>query len=302
MQPSEMLLQALDFQKNYESKVKEAVDFLRQYVPIQPAFGITLGTGLGDLELSMDVKERIPYADIPNFPTPTVESHEGTMLIGNIEGVLVIGLKGRTHYYEVADQPFNTGMLKVIFPINVLAGLDIQNYFATNAVGALDTGYNAGDIMIIDSHINFLPNPLTGKKHDFKKLDNSPTDRFVPMNNEYDEGLKKLLRQAGKMHSRNVHEGVYMAVTGPTYETKAEVKAFRKLGAQTVGMSVAPEVIAARDRGMNAVGFSIITNVTAEDGTNDTTHEEVTAVLESPETKAGLVRVVKEFFRLYSNL
>lgn len=296
------LEQALDFRDNYEVKVAEAADYVRDKLgDHKPVFGVVLGSGLGDLADSIEGATVIPYGEIPNFPTTTVPGHEGKMLIGKLEGIPVIGLKGRKHYYEVADEPFNNGILQAVFPVHVLADLGVENYFVTNASGGLNEDYSVGDIMILRSHINLLPNPLLGRHHDFSRVDGAgQVWRFQPMNGAYDSELTEMLRKAGSAHEGHVHEGVYLAVTGPTYETEGESIAFRDgLKADTVGMSTTPEVIVAKNRGMKVVGMSCITNVIAADGTNATNHEEVKAILEYPKVKNRLSSTVREFFRLY---
>lgn len=294
---------ALDFRDYYEVKVTPAVEYIAKRLGnCKPVFGIVLGSGLGDLADSIDKPEVIPYGDIPFFPTTTVPGHEGKILIGNLEGVPVIGLKGRKHYYEVADEPFNTGILQAVFPVHVLANLGVKNYFATNAAGGLNTDYHVGDIMVISSHINMLPNPLLGRHHEFKRVDDgSRVWRFQPMNSAYDPALREMLLRAGEKHKPHVHEGVYLALPGPSYETEGECIAFRQgLKADAVGMSTTPEVIVARNRGMKTVGMSCITNAIAADGTNATNHEEVKAILDSAEVKDRLASTVKDFFRRYS--
>lgn len=296
------LEQALEYQTNYEAKVKQAAEHVWLYLEHEtPEFGIVLGSGLGDLADSITDAKVIPYEKIPNFPRTTVAGHEGKLLIGELEGVTVIGMKGRKHYYEVADEPFNTGILQAVFPVHVLAELGVKNYFATNAAGGLNTEYHVGDIMIIRSHINMLPNALLGRQHDFTRVDGiGQVWRFQPMNAAYDPQLREMLRQAGADHKNHIHEGVYMAVSGPTYETEGESNAFRDgMHADAVGMSTTPEVIIARNRGMKAVGMSCITNKIAKDGTNATNHEEVKAILESTEVKDRLSSTVKNFFRMY---
>lgn len=281
--------------KDYEKKVQEAVDFLKDKVE-NVEFAIVLGSGLGDLAKEIQNAQEIDYKDIPNFPQVGVEGHEGKLIIGELEGVKIIALKGRKHYYEVADQPF--GILQVVFPVHVLASLGIKNYFVTNAAGGLNPAYKVGDIMIIKSHFSFIPNPLLGRKMDFQTIDQKEILRFQPMNNAYDEKLRELL--ASSDFKENVHEGVYVAVTGPTYETEAEAIALRDgIKADATGMSTVPEVIVAKNRGMNCVGFSCITNVIAKDGTNATNHEEVKAILGSEDVRNKLVSVVKNFFKLY---
>ena len=301
------LEQALDFRDNYESKVCDAAAYVREKLgEIHPVFGIVLGSGLGELADSIERATVIPYSEIPNFPQTTIiQGHEGKLLIGELEGVPVIGLKGRKHYYEVADEPFNTGILQAVFPVHALAELGVGNYFVTNASGGLNPSYNVGDIMIIRSHINLLPNALLGRHHNFSRVDyagemSTRVWRFQPMNNAYDPELRNMLGHAGIDHKGHVHEGVYLAVTGPTFETEGESIAFREgLRADAVGMSTTPEVIVARNRGMKSVGMSCITNVIAPDGTNATNHDEVKAILESPEVKHRLSSTVSNFFRLY---
>src|SRR3989344_1078336 len=190
--------QALDFRDHYERKVAEAADYIKNKLGnSKPVFGIVLGSGLGDLASSIEDAAVIAYEDIPNFPTTTIPGHEGKLLIGKIEGVPVIGLKGRKHYYEVADEPFNAGILQTVFPVHVLANLGVPNYFVTNAAGGLNQDYAVGDIMILRSHINFLPNALLGRHHDFSRVDDTgQVWRFQPMNGAYDPELTAMIKQA----------------------------------------------------------------------------------------------------------
>jgi purine-nucleoside phosphorylase len=296
------LEKALDFRDKYEKKVMEAAEYIKSRIgDKKPVFGLVLGSGLGNLADVIENQVIIPYNQIPNFPTTTVVGHDGKLIIGSLEGVHLAGLKGRKHYYEVADEPFNNGILQVVFPVHVLAELGVKNYFTTHAAGGLNPEYKVGDMMVINSHISLLPNPLLGREHNFKRVDNNEeTLRFQPMHEAYDDKLKELLIKAGKDYEEHVHEGVLLAVSGPTYETHAEAIAYRKaLGADAAGMSVPPEVIVARNRGMKIVAFSCITDVIKEDGTNATTHEEVMSVLHSPEIKKRFESIVKTFFRLY---
>ena len=309
-QTLEKLAKAYDYQQNYEDKVNESAIIIKHVLGFfnrgswqPPEFGIVLGSGLGDIANEIKGAKTIPYEHIPNFPRTTVQGHEGKLIYGNLEGVPVIGLKGRKHFYEAADEPFNNGMLQVLFPVHVLACLGVKNYFATNAAGGLNTEYNIGDIMIINSHINMIPNALLGRQHKFKRVNGEDTWRFQPMNDAYDTQLTSLLCKAAYEICIDTRIGNYLAVTGPTYETKSECLAFRDgLGADAVGMSTAPEVIAARNRGMKCVAFSCITNKIANDGTNATNHEEVKAILDSSEVRQKLTSTVHKFFELYRNL
>ena len=302
------LQQAIDFRDNYEQKIKEAAEYIKNKLDgVQPVFGIVLCTGLEDLAQILDDVKVIPYNNIPNFPMPTVSGHKGEILIGTLKdlpgdgNMSVVVLNGRMHYYEIADMPFNTGILQTVFPVHVLAELGVKNYFVTNTAGGLNPDYKVGDLMVIQSHISFIPNPLTGRKLDFKRVDNGkPVLRFQPMNNAYDAELRALLLKAGADYKGNMHEGTFLTVTGPSYETEAECIAFRDgLKSDAVGMSTTPEVIAARNRGMKVVGMSCITNMIAKDGSNPALHAEVKAILESAGTRKMILSIMNKFFSLY---
>lgn len=279
---------------SYKDQVERAAKFLKEK-GFFGDIGIVLGSGLGELVDVFEDPITLSYDDIPGFPITTVPGHEGKLVCGTIEGVKVIGLKGRKHYYEVADQL--GGIKQVVFPVHVLASLGVKTYFATNAVGGLHPKLSVGDVMIIRSHINKLPDPLLGSEDGLLGIDGSFAPRFQPMNDAYDPQLRALLRQV-----TGAFEGVYLAVTGPSYETEAECVAYRdSYGADTVGMSVAPEVIVARNRGMRCVAFNLITNTVKNDGSNAAHHEEVMGVLSSPEVKEKLVSYVKAFLRQYQD-
>ncbi|MBT3406901.1 purine-nucleoside phosphorylase [Candidatus Woesearchaeota archaeon] len=288
------------FNRDYEAKVAETADHIRaQLGSLRPEFGITLGSGLGDIADAIEDATTISYADIPNFLVPTVEGHEGNLIFGNLEGIPVIGLSGRTHYYEYGDLPFNYGMLRTTFAVNVLADLGIANYFVTNAAGGLNQKFKVGDMMVLHSHIHNQPNPLLGEHRQFKRVDNGErVERFPPVSPTYDPELRKVLHAAGQEHRDHLHQGVYMGVTGPTYEAEAEARSFRD-NADAVGMSTTGEVIVARGRGMRAVGMSCITNEISASGDNPANHDEVKRILESPEVRQRLTSTVQEFFRLY---
>lgn len=261
-----------------------------------PIFAVTLGSGLSGLAQEIEVVQMIPYADIPRFPRLTVPGHKGELVAGYIHGVPVIGLSGRKHFYEVARDP--NGMNQVVFPVHVMANLGVKIYFATNAVGGLNLQYAVGDLMVIKDHIDlFMPDPLLGVHHDFG--DDNPY--FQPQNKEYAKWLRSLFHLAANRAKckKNVHEGVYVARTGRTYETAATSQALRGLGADAVGMSVIPEVIVATNRGMETLGVSMITNLVAEDGTNATSHAEVVSILESKEVKSRARSLFSALFQIY---
>ncbi len=253
----------------------------------KPRIALTLGSGLGKLAQLIKPVATIPYKDIPHFPISTVPGHEGVLIAGYLEGVPMIGLKGRKHYYEVAGE--KRPMDIVTFPVHVAASLGCKIYIATNASGGLNPSYIIGDLMLITSHIGlFQPNPLLGVHHDF-----GGNQLFQPQSNEYSPKLRKIFKDLDK----SIHEGVYVALTGRTYETQAECLMLRALGADAVGMSTVPEIIVATNRGMETLGVSLISNVIAKDGTNATNHEEVMAVLNSKEMESKLTRIFREFFR-----
>ncbi len=307
--PLERLTETLRFHDEYEFRVKEAADCIGRHVRKRfhgqtPEFGVVLGSGLGDLADQITDPVVVDYSKIPSFPRPTVHGHAGKVCIGELEGVPIIGLQGRKHFYEVATEPFNTGMLQVVFPVHVVAELGVRNYFVTNAAGGLNPRYEIGRVMVIKSHINLIPNALLGRHHGFRRIDNrEPTWRFQPMNDAYDDGLRSMLADAAASNDAYTGEGIYLAVTGPTYETVGECLTFRDgWKADAVGMSTAPEVIVARNRGMRCVGFSCITNKIDKDGVNATNHEEVTAVLNSQKTRDSLSGTVLEFFDRYKRM
>lgn len=306
----EKIAKAYEYQQRYEEVVRDVAINIKQALGFydrgswqKPEFGLVLGSGLGDLADAIEGAKVVPYENIPNFPKTTVPGHEGKLIYGTLEGVPVLGLKGRKHFYEVADEPFNTGMLQVVFPVHVLAELGVKNYFATNAAGGLNEEYQVGDIMVLNTHTNLMPNPLLGRHLKFNRLDGGETWRFQPMNDAYDPELTSLLCKSANDICIDTRIGNYLAVTGPTYETKGECLAFRDgIGADAVGMSTAPEVIVARNRGMKCVAFSCITNKIAKDGTNATDHKEVKAILELGETRQKLTSTVRKFFEAYRNL
>jgi purine-nucleoside phosphorylase len=275
---------------NYVIQVNEAVSFIQQIIAdktFTPQVALTLGSGLNKLADLIQPIATISYKDIPHFPIATVPGHEGTLIVGYLEGVPMIGLKGRKHYYEVAHE--QNPMDIVTFPVQVAASLGCNLYIATNAAGGLNPTYNVGDLMVIKSHIGlFQPNPLMGTHHEFGK-----NAFFQPQHTEYSPTLRSIFRSEEK----SIHEGVYVAVTGRAYETQAECLMLRQMGADAVGMSTVPEIIVATNRGMETFAVSMITNAIAKDGTNATNHEEVVAVLNSKQTEEKLYFIFKEFFR-----
>lgn len=249
---------------NYIDKINKSVNYIKGICETTPSIGLILGSGLGSLAETIEDPVIIKYRDIPNFPLSTVEGHEGQLIIGNLGGKNVIAMQGRFHYYE--GYPLS----EVIFPIRVILSLGIENLIVTNAAGGVNEDFQPGDLMIINDHINFTgQNPLIGENLD----DLGP--RFVDMSKPYDESLIQLAKNVGNDLDIPLKEGVYMWFTGPTYETSAEVKMARMLGANAVGMSTVPEVIVAAHEGVKVLGISCITNMAAGILDQPLNHEEV---------------------------
>ncbi|MEO7454643.1 MAG: purine-nucleoside phosphorylase, partial [Gemmatimonadaceae bacterium] len=229
--------------------VEAAADVVRARFSRTPEVAIVLGTGLGGLAKEIDVAESISYADIPGFPLSTVESHEGRLLCGTLAGRTVIAMQGRFHRYE------GYSLQQVTFPVRVLRALGAKTLVVSNACGGMNPLWDAGDLMLISDHINFLgDNPLIGANDDRLGA------RFPDMSNVYDDGLRALARDVARDQRIALREGVYVAVQGPNLETRAEYRMLRALGADVVGMSTVPEAIVAVHGGMRVLGLSIITD------------------------------------------
>jgi purine-nucleoside phosphorylase len=235
-----------------DARFAETVEFLRARIPVPPVVGVILGSGLGDFAAAVEDRLEIPYAQIPGFPASAVVGHAGMLVAGTIAGVPIIVLSGRIHFYE--GHP----MSSVVTPARVLGLLGCRDVVVTNAAGGIDTSFSAGDLMLISDHINlFGTNPLIGPN------DESFGARFPDMSDAYRSDLRRLARAVARRVRVPLKEGVYVGVTGPSYETPAEIRAFRILGAHAVGMSTVPEVIALGHMGVGVVGVSCITNMAA---------------------------------------
>jgi purine-nucleoside phosphorylase len=229
-----------------------AADHIRKRISQSPRIAIILGSGLGAVADRVQNSVVTPYAEIPHFPCSTVEGHSGKLVVGTLVGVPVVVMQGRVHGYEGYDPE------EVTFPMRVLARLGIKTVIVTNASGGIRLGLEPGDLVLISDHINFLGrNPVSG-----------PNDirfgpRFFDMTEAYSKRLRALAHEAAEEDGFTLSEGVYLAVSGPSYETPAEIRAFRVLGADLVGMSTVPEVIVARHMGINVLGISCVTNLAA---------------------------------------
>ena len=244
-------------------KIQETASWLRERMKTSPKTAIILGTGLGQLASEITDKYEFPYNEIPNFPVSTVEGHAGKLIFGKLGGKDIMAMEGRFHFYEGYD------MKEVTFPERVMYELGIETLFVSNASGGMNSNFVIGDLMIIDDHINFFPeHPLRGK--------NFPTGpRFPDMHEAYDKQLRNLADQIAKEKGIRVVHGVYVGVSGPTFETPAEYKMYHRLGGDAVGMSTVPEVIVARHCGIKVFGMSIITDLGLEDQPVEVSHEEV---------------------------
>jgi purine-nucleoside phosphorylase len=229
--------------------VNAAADVVRARFSAVPDVAIVLGTGLGGLAREIDVAATVDYADIPGFPLSTVESHAGRLLCGSLGGKTVVAMQGRFHRYE------GYSLQQVTFPIRVLRALGAETLVVSNACGGMREEWAPGDLMLIADHVNLLgDNPLVGENDDRLGV------RFPDMSAPYDAALRALARQVAKEQGTVLREGVYVAVTGPNLETRAEYRMLRTLGADVVGMSTVPEVIVAVQGGMRVLGLSIITD------------------------------------------
>lgn len=249
-------------------QVMEAVAAIRSRVHCQPRVGLVLGSGLGALADAVQAPDQIDYADLPHWPRSSVEGHVGRLVAGNLEGADVLIMQGRTHYYE------GYSMSRVTFPIRVMQFLGIRTVIVTNAAGGLNLSFRAGDVMLISDHINMLgmagQNPLRGPN------DSSFGVRFPDMSQAYDRQLRIEAHRVALENGIELREGVYICLAGPSFESPADVRFLRIIGADAVGMSTVPEVIVARHGDMRVLGLSGISNSLPPEGvTQLTTHQEV---------------------------
>ena len=235
-------------------KVGEAKQVIDGHIDFSPEIGIVLGTGLGGLAGEIEHAADIPYTDIPGFVTSTVEFHEGRLILGTLAGKRVIAMQGRFHYYE------GFSMQEITFPVRVMHALGASSLFISNAAGGMNPSFKKGGLVIITDHINLLgDNPLIGVNE--PELGN----RFVDMGRPYSERLIGLARQSATSLGIDVSEGVYVSVSGPSLETRAEYRFLRMIGADMVGMSTVPETIVANQVGMDVLGITIISDMCLPD-------------------------------------
>lgn len=250
--------------KNMYEKIKESVCFLKPQYHTHPKIAIILGSGLGGLVDHLDIEVEIPYAEIPHFPVSTVKGHRGSLVFGKMNGVDIVVLSGRFHYYE------GYTMKEVTYPIQVLKEMGVEILILSNAAGGMNPSFKVGDIMIIKDHINMMgDNPLLGPNDDRMGV------RFLDMSEPYSKRIQKIAFETGKTLQLHLQQGVYVGVSGPCFETPAEYKAFYILGGDAVGMSTVPEAIVARHRKMEVFALSVITDLGVVGQVEKVSHEEV---------------------------
>jgi purine-nucleoside phosphorylase len=251
-------------------QAQAAADFIRSKNTVQPRLGLILGSGLGDFADQVQNPVAIPYSEIPHFPQSTVAGHSGRLVLGTIAGVPVAVMQGRVHAYEGYSMP------QVTFPTRVLGLLGINRLVVTNAAGGINTRYGQGAIVALSDHINLTgANAALGPNEPRFGLTSSHGQRFFDMSAAYSPRLRTLARNEAARQGWTLDEGVYIAVLGPSYETPAEIRAFRNLGADLVGMSTVHEVIVARHMGIEVLGLSVVTNMAAGVLDQPINHEEV---------------------------
>lgn len=259
-------------------EINEAIQFIQSKYFTKPVVGIVLGSGLGSFAGEIDVEFEIEYSKIPHFPVSTVEGHSGKLIFGNLSGKKVVAMAGRFHYYE----GYTTK--EVVFPIRVLKVLGIKTLLISNAAGGINPFFKVGDLMIIKDHISMLTiNPLLGKNEkDFG-------ERFPDMSEPYKNYLIEKAKRIALENKIEIKEGVYVGVTGPTFETRAEYKMLNILGGDAVGMSTVQEVIAAVQLGLPVFAISVITDIGIREEENTITHEEVLQAAKDAEPKLTLI-------------
>ena len=258
-------------------KINRSAQFILKETSSVPEVGIILGTGLGGLVREIEITHILEYQDIPNFPISTVEGHRGKLIFGNLSGKKVIAMQGRFHFYE------GYNMQEVTFPVRVMRRLGIKTLIVSNASGGVNPDFEIGDLMIINDHINLIPNPLIGK--------NNPEfgPRFPDMSNAYDKKLIEKAEAIAKKNKIKVQKGVYTAVTGPTLETPSEYKYFRIIGSDAVGMSTVPEIIVAHQMEITCFAISIITDLGVPGKIVKVTQTDVLNVAEKSEPLMTLI-------------
>ncbi|MDP4281316.1 MAG: purine-nucleoside phosphorylase [Bacteroidota bacterium] len=262
-------------------KIQETADYLLSKTTIRPEIGIILGTGLGGLVNEIKAIDSFPYQSIPNFPVSTVDGHKGQLIFGTMSGKNIVAMQGRFHFYE------GYSMDEVVFPVRVMKFLGIKLLILSNACGGVNPEFQVGDLMIVEDHINLIKtNPLIGKNEEELGI------RFPDMSHAYDKELIGKVFEIANRHGISLQKGVYAAVSGPTYETPAEYRYIRAIGADAVGMSTVPEVIAARHMGLKCFAFSVISDLGVPGKIVEITHKHV--IDAASEIEPQMTLIIKE--------
>ena len=267
-------------------QVQETVSFIKAKTNFTPEYGVILGSGLGSFTDDIQIEFTLPYTEIPNFPVSTVQGHKGALVFGTIGTKKVVAMQGRFHFYE------GYSMKEVTFPVRVMKYLGVEKLIVSNASGGVNSNYNVGDIVLIKDHVNMMPeHPLRGKN------DERFGPRFVNMSEPYSKNMILKAKEVAENLNIKVQDGIYLGLQGPTFETLAEYKMVKNIGADCVGMSTVPEVIVARHMEMETFGLSVITDMGDEDSIETISHDEV---LEAAKTAEPKVRIlIKELILQY---
>ena len=271
-----------------QKEIQKAADYILSKIEFNPEIGLILGSGLGELAEETKQPTFIPYEDIPGFPVSTVEGHKGRLVCGTMNGKKIVSMQGRFHYYE------GYSLDQVTFPVRVMKAIGVKTIIVTNAAGGINETFQPGDLMLIQDHINFTgANPLMGPN------DSEMGPRFTDMRQAYDKQYQQIIKDTAEKNGIALKQGVYFGLTGPTYETPAEIKMARVLGGDAIGMSTVPEVIVARHAGIRVAGISCITNLAA--GMQETlSHKEVVETTER--VKETFKTLVKEVIQVIPDL
>ncbi|MDR1848403.1 MAG: purine-nucleoside phosphorylase [Bacteroidales bacterium] len=270
-------------------QIIEATDYIKQKISRQPKVAIICGSGLGSLANSIEKQVIIPYNEIPHFAISSVKGHKGQLVFGELNGMEVVAMQGRFHFYE------GYTMQEVTFPVRVLKRLCVEILIVTNAAGGLNPEFSVGDIMVIKDHINLMPNPLIGKN------DERLGERFPSMSGIYNKELRELFMKTAHENRIKVREGVYLGLTGPSFETNAENRFFQKVGADCVGMSTVPEVIVAAHEGLKVFAASVISNIFIDKEGVISKHDDVLSAVSKASFEVE--KLIKNFiFNLHSNI
>jgi len=267
-------------------QVQETVSFIKEKTNFTPEYGVILGSGLGSFTDDIQIEFTLPYTEIPNFPVSTVQGHKGALVFGTIGSKKVVAMQGRFHFYE------GYSMKEVTFPVRVMKYLGVEKLIVSNASGGVNSNYNVGDIVLIKDHVNMMPeHPLRGKN------DERFGPRFVNMSEPYSKKMILKAKEVAENLNIKVQDGIYLGLQGPTFETLAEYKMVKNIGADCVGMSTVPEVIVARHMEMETFGLSVITDMGDEESIETISHNEVLEAAKSAEPKVRIL--IKELILEY---